>query len=378
MTFTAPIALGIAAAAALGVVLWHLIATQRPQPAPLPTARFVPSGDARAASRASRPSDLLVMALRLLAILSLGAAFAGPRWASAHTGSVRVFVADASRSAETDVGDSVRARWRAGDRVVWFDSAAHGVSDSLGVAARAEVRGRLSAGLARAHRVRSVLAERSDSIELVIVSPLAADEVDAATALLTRRWPGRVVLVGTRMRTGPRRASRIVAQEPTTADSAAARDGVAVIWWPAAGDAAVHPEGVWIGEATAVAPLARLALPIDGRTIARWADGTPAAGERSVGNGCIRRVGIGVPRAGDTPLQPAFAAVVAALQEPCVPGVAAATDSLVRTFSHEWGAAAAGSSVELMPSMTTLALLIAAVLALIAEMFLRVRRGEEP
>ena len=76
MTFLAPLWLAVAAIAAGVVFALHLITTRRPPAAPLPTARFVPGGDARAASRASRPTDVPLLLLRVLALVLLGAAVA--------------------------------------------------------------------------------------------------------------------------------------------------------------------------------------------------------------------------------------------------------------------------------------------------------------
>ena len=78
MTFLAPWALLAGALAAAGLVVLHLVARQRPAAYALPTARFVP--DRRTlVSRASRRSrDLLLLALRVILVLSAAAAFARP------------------------------------------------------------------------------------------------------------------------------------------------------------------------------------------------------------------------------------------------------------------------------------------------------------
>ena len=78
MTFLAPVFLAAGAAVAGAIVLLHFLARRRPRPAVLPTARFVPDRPARWPSRAPRPTDLLLLALRVLAIVTIAAAFAGP------------------------------------------------------------------------------------------------------------------------------------------------------------------------------------------------------------------------------------------------------------------------------------------------------------
>src|SRR5690606_33686669 len=78
MSFALPWIFALGAATAVGVVALHLLSTRRPPERPLPTARFVPESDLRAVSRTSRPTDLLLLALRVLAVLLIAAAFAQP------------------------------------------------------------------------------------------------------------------------------------------------------------------------------------------------------------------------------------------------------------------------------------------------------------
>ncbi|NBW64316.1 hypothetical protein EBR44_00880 [bacterium] len=385
MTFAAPWAFGIAVAASIATVLWHLISTQRPERALLPTARFVPAGEAQAISRTVRPTDLLLLALRLLALLLLGAAFAGPRFASSREGMVRVIVADASRAAQSDVGDSVAALWRGGDRVVWFDSSADVAVDSGGRRASRAVKGRLSAGLVRAHQRVPELSQRSDSLELVIVSPLLREEMDAAVVPLAARWVGRVRVVRSHA-PAARNAmpQKTVTVEPTPADSASARAGAAVVWWPVVRDAkgpAAHPDAVWAGDATVVGQLTRVAIAHSGHIVARWSDGEPAASEQPVGAGCVRRVSIGVPRAGDTELQPSFVALKQVLEMPCGGVGESATDAQLRGLARDWPRpdVRLGARLHVPPSSTTtLWLLALAAGALLLELFVCRQAGVEP
>ena len=61
MTLLAPWAFGIAALAALGTVLLHLVAQQRPAAFFLPTARFIPDRRTLVSRVTTRPRDLLLL-----------------------------------------------------------------------------------------------------------------------------------------------------------------------------------------------------------------------------------------------------------------------------------------------------------------------------
>lgn len=414
MSFLAPVWLAAAAAAALGVVALHFITTQRPPASRLPTARFVPQGDERAASRARRPADLLLLLLRCAALMLLGAAFAGPVTATRSAPLVRVVAVDRSRAAGPDARDSALAVVRAGDAVVLFDSGATIVTtaaaESLRALAVGHTRGSLSAALVGARRAAGELSRTADSVELVIVSPLTADELDAASASMFARWPGRARLVRTvpARRTAPAlsitggdpddplaptiaaiaaiaadaprdgtvNAVRIVRGEVSMADSAGARGGTAVVVWPRIGTGKASAQGLWAGVATVVAPLTRLAIPAGGRVVARWADGAPAATETALGAGCIRAVGVGVPVAGDVTLQPDFTAVARALVAPCYAANigAAVADSVAKRYARA-GPAAPAAALRTADERSPLVswLLVAAALVLAAELVVRGR-----
>src|SRR5262245_53869585 len=124
MSWLVPWLVGAGAIAALGIVALHLLTTRRPPPAPLPTARFVPESEVRAVSRARRPTDLLLLALRVLAVMAIGAAFAqpvldavGPRVRTIHAVDWSTSVADpgaALQSAVDALGE--------GDALILMDS----------------------------------------------------------------------------------------------------------------------------------------------------------------------------------------------------------------------------------------------------------------
>jgi hypothetical protein len=358
MSLLAPLALAFGALAAAVVVGLHLLTTRRPPAMLLPTARFVPHADARAVARTSRPTDLLLLALRALAVLLVGAAFARPV-PDAPGARVRTVVLLDISSGLADRAaaiDSARLRLTEGGVLVVFDTAARVIpADSLdevmrgGSDASFAAPGPLSPALAAARTAAGRVARGADSVRLVIVSPLTASAFDAATRSLRDAWPAGAELVrvpatadtarapATRLVTAraddplaPALARlpaergahlvRIVRSPPSVDDSTWAREPSRVlVVWPV-GDATLAPDGVTstgARPATLVAPLARFPVPADERVVARWRDGTPAVVESALGAGCMRSVGVGIPLAGDLTLRDPFARFLAALVEPC-------------------------------------------------------------
>jgi hypothetical protein len=380
VTFLAPgylIAAAVAAGIALGL---HFLVTRHGPSAILPTARFIPAAPAAVVAVARRPSDLVVLLLRVAALGFAGLAFARPVVTSHRHGTTRIVLADRSSDAG-DIGqvrDSVRQLMRDGDVLVVFDSAAHvmppegakAVADSLG---RASARGSLSAALIVARREAARLRTVGDSIEMDLISPVTGDELDAATPAIRMLWGGRIhvvrvaaaadssppprvairapagdplldaVPVRQRMLSaaaagesaggsGATPGIRIVRDVPAAEDTAWVRagQGHVLLEWPGVGDA-----GGWlprrptdtVGAVVAFSPdpiavVASFARRwrLDGnagRVRARWIDGEPAAVERTTGGGCIRDVAIPVAAEGDLVLRPEFADLVAALLRPC-------------------------------------------------------------
>jgi hypothetical protein len=74
--------------------------------------------------------------------------------------------------------------------------------------------------------------------------------------------------------------------------------------------------GVTSSGATLVARFPRPWV-LNGNAIAHWSDGEPAAVEHSIGEGCIRDVGILVDDASDLTLRPSFRQFVKPLVAPC-------------------------------------------------------------
>ena len=271
MTVLAPGFLLAGILTALGAVLLHLIMHRTPPAAPFPTARFIPPGVARAARAAVRPNDLLLLALRVATVLLAAAALARPVTRPDRTTTARILLLDASRAAASfaEVRDSARALLSDGDLVVVFDSTAS-VSDTLSDStpppgATRAMRGNLSAGLVAAMQAAPAVRDRADSVELVVVSPLLREEMDAATLAIRERWPGRVRLVPVAADTASRDAPgavelaatapndplaaavarlgraagtasvRIIREAPTSDDSVWVREGGVLIRWPRPG-----------------------------------------------------------------------------------------------------------------------------------------------
>ena len=425
MTFLAPGFLIASAVVAAAVVALHFIVTRQPRAGILPTARFVPDLPATATARATRPSDVLLMLLRVLIVLAAGAGLAKPVFKPARGAEARVILADVSRSQRDSatLRDSVRALYRNHDVLVVFDSSARivggSVGDSINTLRTSNSRGSISAGLIAAVRAASSLRERADSLELVIVSPFAAEELDAATDSLRKLWPGRARIVRTR---GARTESPpddsklqiqsraddplqvtvsairnaagsggLIVRSNAGADPAPNREGP-VIEWPEnerpLGTVARASRdtigGVTAGNALVVSAFERRwtfpADSIHGReVIARWIDGEPAAIETPSTDGCTRSVAVHVPAVGDLVIRNDFQRFVATLSGDC-----AAVKSTIpmddATVGRLAGTGALASRVAFRPRgdlRSALApwLLGIAIAAAIAEMFVRRRRA---
>jgi len=146
------------------------------------------------------------------------------------------------------------------------------------------------------------------------------EEADAATTTVRALLPGALRTV--RVAAAPSAAaSGVTARVPSVewADS-----GATALWAPRA---AVDTIGaVRAGDVVLVSPFVRrwrLELGPDSltdestRVYARWADGEPAAVERTIGADCVRSLGISMPTTGDVVLRPEFEGFLAALETPC-------------------------------------------------------------
>jgi len=265
--------------------------------------------------RAVQLSDAWLLLLRVVALLVLGAGFAGPRLEQSAR-SRRIWLVDRSRAVGSM--DEVRRVTPAtgSDVVVLFDSVARVAStDSLSSAQRSGARGSLSAAFAAALREAARANVRADSLAVHVVSPSAIEEVDSATALLAASVRGRVQWV----RIAPaiaRPAERRTVRAVAAADSAWTREGDRVlVLWPS-DSAPIAAHAVSTERTTLVALLGRRPVG-EGAALARWEDGAPAVVERTLGRGCLREVGVRTPVAGDVQLGAAWRAFDAALDAPC-------------------------------------------------------------
>ncbi len=370
MSFALPLVLWGAVVGALAVTALHFLSVRRPPLLLLPTTRFLAGGDSRAVSRATRPSDVLLLLFRVIALLTAGAALAGPRWDRRDASGVRFIVAD--RAWHTD-SSALLARVRtsastsveraAADYIVWSDTISP--DGRLG-----GMRADLASAFPLALRAvaRSVRGMRdADSVSLVIVAPPGGTATADAWSAWRRAWPGMVQVVDFTP-TGSRRArgaapavletdaidaddavmsayalrdvhasgarsatdtsTRLVRMLRThrLTDSTRAAGAVTVLWpeagvpagWQAASDSvgAVAARGV-----TLVSPMVRRARVTatvlrNARPIAWWSDGEVAALERPHGAGCVREVGIDAGT-GDLLLNESARGLLDAVIAPC-------------------------------------------------------------
>jgi hypothetical protein len=367
---------------------------------------------------ATRPRDLVLLALRVLLLLFAGAAFARPVLSPTRGTVGRIVLLDRSGSVASAADAVARARaLSAGGAmmtVIAFDTAAtvllRDAWDSVAAASRSESRGSLTTALVAARRVGAELAQHVDSIELHLVSPLAGAEFDAATDRARSAWPGFVRVDRVELRQdsssawrleralaasdqlGPAMASvrnlpgarvtRLVRGAPAGADSAFALYGGTVVRWDSAAAPRLAAEGLAVGDDVIVAALGRIAVGQTGRVVARWADGTRAAEERVLGKGCMREVGIRLPAAGDIALHPPFQRIARALLAPCgmdATDVVADSNAIVRLAGSGSNAAPAAALRIGDDRASPLArwLLAAALLCAIAELIVRAQRAPE-
>ena len=417
MIFLAPWALAIGALSAAGVVLLHLVARQRPAAYLLPTTRFIPDQRTLVSRAAARPRDLVLLALRVLLLLAAGAAFSRPILAPTRGAMARVVLLDRSRAAASTNEALARVRTLVSGTVpttiIAFDSIPTPIAvaalDSVSRASRADAEGSLSAAFAAARRAGVLLAEHADSVQLVVVSPMARSEIDSATQRIRDGWHGAVQIERVALRAdsnttwrlehglssddplGPSvavlrpvsggRVTRLIRRAPLAMDSAFARDGGTVVWWDSTSAVRPVPEGLAVGEAVIVAVLGRRAIA-PGRVRARWADGTPAAADSPVGAGCVRDVGIVVPPGGDLALHAPFQRIVRTLLMPCgvaqseSPADSAVIARLVGSARNAAPSAAMRSDKD-RPSPLARWLLGLALLLAITEVLVRARRAPE-
>lgn len=358
-TFVTPWVFGAAVAASLVVTGLHLLSVRTPPPLMLPTARFVPDGEARAVARQPRLNDVLLLILRVCALLAAGAALAGIRWQRTTANELRLVVAD--------------ARWQQDS--VWRDSVVRALSadDALVDVAFADgVERDAGASLVAAIRRATLLTAQHPTlarVHLTVVLPPRATSVAGFDAWRTQ-WPGHVrvtsrgamdsslteadstgVLVdvigaarddivqaafagGDGVRGGGRTVRILRGADDT---SGAAGDGL-VVRWPVSGvpqgwepvpsgdtvGALVANGEVLVGPFTRTARISaalrtRIAAGDSVRVLAWWSDGEPAAVEHVAAGAqrCVRDVAVPLPRAGDLLLSDAARGLRRAIVSAC-------------------------------------------------------------
>jgi hypothetical protein len=372
LTLATPWLFGAAVAAALAVIGLHLLSVRTPPELLLPTARFVPDGDARAVARQPRLNDVSLLLLRVFALLAAGAALAGVRWERSRASLLRLVVADAVVRSDSSWQDSVIASLTRDGAMVEIHHA-RGVAHDPGAA--------LVAATLRAAQLTAQHTALSE-VELTAVLPPTAQTTAGFDAWRTQ-WPGAVrVMVqsaqsvaddsllnnGTRGAVTVRSSDRndVVSAAFTTAASDRSGSGAAVqisrapvdsfapdgvagiaVHWPADG----VPRG-WIAPNRAdtigalvafgevlVGPFVRTAVPgaalaarIDSgaaapapaRVIAWWGDGSAAAVEEAVPGdaaaACTRTVAVRLPRGSDLLLSPPARGLLEAVSTSCGAG----------------------------------------------------------
>ncbi|MGV3710986.1 MAG: hypothetical protein ACO1Q7_19340 [Gemmatimonas sp.] len=429
----APWIFGIAVAAALVTTALHFLSVRRPPVLLLPTMRFLPERPVRAVSRSARPSDLLLLLLRVAAILLIGMALSGLYWRSPGVKHGRIVVIQRVTDTTSNTERSSVARALAGafaddtsTRVVVIDSMTHVLTaaesrtfnpETLSALPRSArlVPSSMSAALVAATRAANALVrdERNlDVVDLAIVAPLTAGWNDAAATTARALWNGRVRLLSSasadslvpspaiRVALVGGTASNAVQSElearglvipASQAANATMNAGVTTIpvEWPANGTpegwSATSPQtiGAVVARGTAlVFPFTRTASPTaamvaQSRAIAWWGDGVVAATEFATASSCKRQVGIAVPSSSNLLQGQSARALLGAVSAPCGGSRNAAplADSVLRALEGEGAPAAAKSFTSDSVTRTPYAwlLLLLALAALGAEWMLRNR-----
>lgn len=192
MSILAILVLGVVGAAAVATVAIHLIAVRQPPPLDFPTARFVPSSNVLIVARGRRPSDRLLLALRLAALISIGAAFSGYSCSQRPFSRLMIVVADSSQRADS-------ATWWSA--ATSLDEAADGVVDSSIVTAHRVIWTdglKIDPGVAIVRAIAEagrVVREESNigELSLSVVMPSMAGSLRGWEAWESE-WPARIRL----------------------------------------------------------------------------------------------------------------------------------------------------------------------------------------
>jgi len=398
--FLFPAFLYAAGGVTLGVVALHFLVTQQPRSDVLPTVRFFPDVVARSTSITIKPSDLWLLLLRALMILLIGAAFAQPQLKPSHRPTIRLVAVDVSRSVgnRAELADSASRYLTDAAAIVLFDSAAHEVpaekaADSLRALSTlskagdtSAVAGRMSPALIALLRAAARLREGADSLELIVISPFAREEADAATQTIRALWPGhlRPVRAGTASDVSAGDSAKQVTAKPARVEWA--DSGVTELWMAKARPDTIG--AVRAGDNVLVYPFVRrwsLKEPSNAaaapsiRVYARWSDGEPAAVERTSGDECIRSLAVALPQSGDAMLRPEFVRFTDALSAPCgeAPDLAPLSMEFLTALAGPEQLAAASAVTPRITKMTPLVPWVLGAALLLAVFELRMRRRAE-
>ena len=347
MSWLAPWALAAGALGMLGVVAAHLLTRQRPHALALATARFLPAGMLEATTLQRVPADRWWMLLRLLILALLALGVAQPVATLSRVPTRTVLLLD--RTAPLAVQQRSLAALNDDDVVIAFDSNAT-LTARGAVQPRVARHASLSAAFARLARVRDSLARGTEQLRIALASPLSAQSFDPATQSFRELLPdsistqpldlpvdsvpargpivvhaqGNDPIAATAVLLGDSVALAGTIIERGTAltgdDSAAARTGATVLWWPSrvAADS-VARQALTVASATWIAPMDRESSTAQhtGRTVGWWADGSDAMHETALGVGCVIRLDAGLPVAGDQTLSLSAQAWLAAVLTSC-------------------------------------------------------------
>ncbi|MBL0938163.1 MAG: BatA domain-containing protein [Gemmatimonadaceae bacterium] len=426
ITFAVPWLFWASIAASLVAVAWHLLSVRQPPDLLLPTARFVPPTTARAVARQPRPSDLLLLALRVLALLCIGLALSGARCYGDRSRHAHLILVDGALPDSVVASDSVRWLSSAGDTSVQWRRVS-GVATDPGVA------------IVRAFReVPSVLQDlpRVETLALTVLTGPHVAERRVWDAWRSR-WPGHITLATAGARDTDSALTPTVAVEfsnatpddpvmaamrlayPSTSraqqagrkvhidrgDSATARtalvDGVSVqVHWPVSGlpsgwlrtanadtAGAVSAQGqtligpfVRVSSAPVVVPASSDTDSARWRTVAWWNDGTPAAIARRGAEFCEVQVSVVVSPGSDLLLSPHARGMLDAVVRTCeattlptasLASVEAGDSSVNRPAEVRTLRAITDPSAIPVRSVWTLVLLAVAIGALLLEWRLR-------
>lgn len=208
-----PLALVAGGLLASGVLALHLLAPRPPDRAPLPTARFLRAEAHTTLRFRRRPTDVPVMAARILLALLLGLLFAQPRWLPERdVGLTRIVLLDGGAGMSDTWDTAVEAALTAAQgennardtRVVTYAAAGLPATvvtgaDTSGLRATRPA-DRESSYLAALRALRVTMADIStQEVEAVLVTrPRWSAWDDQFAGLRDAAWPGslRVIAVG--------------------------------------------------------------------------------------------------------------------------------------------------------------------------------------